>query len=79
MGVRISDKSNGRMIGEISDQDFQFLVDQLEEESSRDTDYFVDQATVEILQAAGGSASLVSLLTAAVGSTDGVDITWQRS
>ena len=79
MGVRISDKSNGRMIGEISDQDFQFLVDQLEEESSRDTDYFVDQATVEILQAAGGSASLVSLLTTAVGSTDGVDITWQRS
>ena len=77
MDVRLTDKSNGAVLGTINREDFQFLVDHLEEESSRDTDYFIDSATIGILADAGGSASLVSLLRSAVGSTDGVDIAWQ--
>ena len=76
MEVRLTDKSNGADLGTLSREDFQFLVDHLEEESSRDTDYFIDQATVGILADAGGSAALVSLLRSAVGSTDGVDVSW---
>lgn len=76
MAVRLTDKSSGADLGTLSREDFQFLVDQLEEESSRDTDYFIDQATVGILADAGASAALVSLLKAAVDGTDGVDISW---
>ena len=76
MEVRLTDKSSGAHLGMISREDFQFLVDHLEEESSRDSDYFIDQATVEILADAGASAALVALLRGAVGNTDGVDIGW---
>lgn len=79
MGVRITDKADDKVLGEIREEEFQFLVDQLEEESSRDADYFIDQATVEVLEGAGGSASLVSLLRTAVGTSDGIDIAWARN
>jgi anti-anti-sigma regulatory factor len=78
MSVRITNKADGTVLGDISEEDFLFLVDQLEEESSHDTDYFIDLATVEILESAGGGGSLVSMLRSAVGSSDGIDIAWKR-
>ncbi len=38
MTYRLLDKSSGAPIGNVSDEDMQFLVDELEEESSRDRD-----------------------------------------
>lgn len=77
MDVRLTDKATGVRIGAISRADFQFLVDSLEEESSRDTDYFIDSATISILEDAGASPSLLAVLRQAVGSSDGVDIAWE--
>jgi inactivated superfamily I helicase len=79
MSVRITDKSTGAVLGSISEEELQFLNDQLEEESSRDTDYFINSATVDILEAAGGSATLVSMLRQAVGTSEGIDIAWQQT
>ena len=75
--VRLTDKSNGVVVGSIDRDELQFLIDNLEEESSRDADYFIDQATVEILAAAGGNASLISMLRNAVGTSDGIDVEWE--
>ncbi len=77
MDIRLTDKATGARIGAISRVDFQFLVDSLEEESSRDTDYFIDAATIGILEDAGASLSLLAMLRQAVGSSDGVDIVWE--
>lgn len=79
MSVRITDKSNGALLGHLSPEDFQFLTDQLEEESSRDTDYFIHRDTVDMLEAAGGSAALVTMLRTAVGTSDGIDIVWEKA
>ena len=79
MTIRLSLKSTGALLGHITPEDLQFLNDQLEEESSTDTDYFIHPSTVDMLEAAGGSAALVSLLRQAVGSSDGVDIVWQEA
>lgn len=79
MSVRITDKSTGAVLGSISQEELQFLNDQLEEESSRDTDYFINGATVDLLEAAGGSATLVSMLRQAVGTSEGIDIAWQQA
>ncbi len=76
MDVRISDKATGAELGHLGRDDFQFLVDHLEEESSQDTDYYIDARTVGLIEHAGGSVELVALLKKAVGSSDGVDITW---
>lgn len=79
MEVRISDKASGNNIGTVSREEFQFLVDQLEEESSTDADYFIDSATIDMLEDNGGSATLVAMLRAAVGETEGIDISWQQT
>ena len=79
MEVRISDKASGSNIGTVSREEFQFLVDQLEEESSTDADYFIDSATIDMLEDNGGSATLVAMLRAAVGESEGIDITWQQT
>ena len=79
MPVQITLKSTGAVLGHITPQDLQFLHDQLEEESSSDTDYFIHPSTVDMLEAAGGSAALITLLRQAVGTSDGVDIVWQTT
>jgi hypothetical protein len=78
MSVSITNKATGIVLGKISDEDFQFMVDQLEEESSSDTDYYIDQQTVNMLEGAGGAASLITFLRNIVTADAGVDIAWQR-
>ena len=77
--VTLKMKETGKVLGKISDEEFQFLVDQLEEESEEDTDYYIDGATIDMLEEAGAPPSLVSLLRTAAPGDDGVEIEWSRS
>ena len=78
MGIRIHDKNSGALLGEISRDDLQLMIDVFEEESSRDQDYFIDAATVELLQHEGASERLLALLREVVGTSDGIDIRWEE-
>jgi hypothetical protein len=64
------------VVGQISEADFQFMVDQLEEESEEDTDYYITMATIEMMQRNGGSENLLNVLKSAVGDSEGVDLSW---
>jgi hypothetical protein len=75
----LSLKDTGASLGTIEDADLQLLIDQLEEEHEKDTDYYVCPATVEILEKNGASASLIHILKEAIGSSEGVEITWKRA
>lgn len=74
----LRDKDAGPLIGRVSDEDLQFLIDQLEETSDSDTDYWIDENTVQLLEEEGGSAQLVALLRAALSGRDGFDVEWSR-
>jgi len=67
-----------RYLGNISDADVKVLIAELEEEDMADQDYFIDGATVSILEAGGASKELVAMLLAAIGDTDGVDVRWEK-
>jgi hypothetical protein len=71
-------KDGNRLLGVVSDADVQLLVDELEETELADDDYFIDAPTVDILEAAGASSGLVSLLRGAIGNSDGVDVRWEK-
>jgi hypothetical protein len=62
----------------VSDDDFQFLVDCLEEESGEDTDYYITMATIDLLDREGGSQQLLEVLDKAVGGSEGVELSWER-
>ena len=62
----------------VSDADVKVLIDELEEEAMADADYFIDGATVSILEASGASSTLVSLLLGAIGDSEGVEVRWEQ-
>jgi len=74
---RIYNKKSGAVLGTVNESDIQCLVDVLEEEDSKDVDYYIDLATVEILEDNGASAALVQMLRSAIGATEGIDIRWK--
>jgi hypothetical protein len=76
--VTLREKESGQLLGRISDEELHFLVDQLEEESADDTDYYVDADTLEMLEEDGAPASLTTLLRNALAGREGLDIQWSR-
>ena len=79
MAIKLLDKDSGSVLGEIAHEDMKLLIDQLEEEHSRDRDYFIDTNTIDILEHAGASPPLLALLREIVGTSEGVDIRWEEA
>jgi processive 1,2-diacylglycerol beta-glucosyltransferase len=63
-------------VGEVSEDQLDFLIDNLEEEWSDDRDYFVNKELVEMLEQKGADRGLLNLLRKALGTQDEVDILW---
>ncbi len=67
------------LLGEITDQDLKVLVDALEEESSEDQDYYITPETIEVVGENGRATEhLLNLLRKALGSSEGVEVRWER-
>lgn len=76
--IQLRDKTTNQLLGTIGDEDLRFLVDELEEESPTDQDYYFDSDTIDMLEEDGAPASLVALLRQMLGSQDGMEIRWDR-
>jgi alpha-N-acetylglucosamine transferase len=63
-------------VGELSEEQLDFLVDNLEEEWPEDRDYYINRAMLDILKQRGADATLVHMLTQALGDREEVDILW---
>lgn len=74
---KIYEKASGKLLGAVSDGELALLVDQLEEESSTDQDYYIDGDTVEFLAEAGAPATLLDVLRAALGPEQNGEIRWE--
>jgi hypothetical protein len=70
-------KADHRYIGDISDEELQFLVDNLEEEGLEDTDYDLNRLTLEYLRGNGLSPRLAQLLEGALGDQDDTEIVYE--
>jgi hypothetical protein len=71
-------KGTSELLGSITETELQYLEDSLEETSPEDRDYFVDQATIDLLGDGRATDHLVQLLRKAVGSGQGVEIEWKK-
>jgi hypothetical protein len=76
--IDLYNASTNQLLGSITEADLQVLRDALEEESSEDQDYYIDAATIDLLGDGRATEHLLGLLRSAMGSTDSVDIRWQR-
>jgi processive 1,2-diacylglycerol beta-glucosyltransferase len=76
--IELRDKETKRTVGSITEDQLQFLIDQLEEESVNDRDYYIDGPTLEMFADRGIDPQLLTLLREALGNRDGMELEWQR-
>ena len=76
--IELRDKITNEPLGTIDDEELRFLVDELEEESPTDRDYYISSDTVDMLESDGAPVSLVSLLRRILGSEEGIEVRWVR-
>jgi len=76
--IELRDKESGKLLGNITESHLQFLIDQLEEESLDDVDYYINKETLEVFEERGADPALLKLLRTGLGSRDSMEIEWSR-
>ena len=74
---KLYDKQTNQPLGTLTPVELQFLVDQFEEESSTDRDYYIDLDTVEMLAENGAPDSLLEVLRGALAGREDCEIRWE--
>lgn len=77
--VYLYNKSTGDLLGEISEDELQFLIDQMEEESTKDKDYSITNMEIEYFAEHGADPHLVTMLRQALGDQREVIVLWSRT
>ena len=77
--IQLRDKESGEVLGTITEDDLQFLIDNLEEESEDDMDYYINRSTLEIFKEKGTNTALVELLENALGDRNDMEIEWLKA
>jgi len=76
--IKIFNKETNEFLGRISETDLQFLADHLEEESIHDTDYYIQQETLNRFPEQGASAKLTEVLNGGIRNGNAIEIRWER-
>lgn len=77
--IDLYDTATNAHVGSITEAELQHLVNSLEAESSRDTDYYIEKGTIDLLADDGlATDHLLKLLRSAIGSQEGVELRWER-
>jgi len=77
--ITLKDKEKDLIIGNINEGQLQFLIDQLEEESKDDQDYYINIATLDMFEKNGIGQELYKMLKEALGSREDMEIVWIRT
>ncbi len=77
--IALRDKDTGADLGTISEEQLRSLVDQLEEESAEDRDYYINRTMLDVMRQNGADPAPVDLLSKAIGDRDGIEIEWSRA
>ena len=76
--IQLYDASNDEPCGSLTEEQFDALVEALEEEAVEEEDYSVNAETVELLEASGADRALIRTLRQALGDRDEMDVRWRR-
>jgi len=77
--IQLHDKDTGTWIGTITEDNLQYLIDQLEEESREDKDYYINETTLDIFEERGADKALITLLRGALNGRTEMEIRWSQS
>ncbi|HEX9972173.1 MAG TPA: galactosyldiacylglycerol synthase [bacterium] len=76
--VKLFDKETGHTVVEITESQLQFLMENLEEESSMDNDYYFNEVTINMLKEKGADEKLITILEKAISNKGEAELRWER-
>ena len=77
-GIDLVDSDTGAAVGRLTSAQFDSIAEHLELESLDDSDYYIDGATLTMLEEQGADAEALELLRRALGTRPGMDVRWKR-
>ncbi len=77
--IQLYNEDSNELIGEISQEQLNTLIDLLVEESREDQDYYINEATLDMLATRGADNSLIAMLRQALGGEEGIEILWKKA
>jgi hypothetical protein len=76
--INLTEKDTNKPLGQISEEQLQYLIDNLEEEWVEDQDYAITPLLLEYFEGKGADAGLVSILRDALAGRDEIEIVWSK-
>jgi hypothetical protein len=76
--ITLTEKGTNKPLGQISEAQLQYLIDNLEEEWLEDQDYAITPLLLQNFEEKGADAEWVSLLRNALGEREEIEIVWSR-
>jgi hypothetical protein len=76
--IDLYNDATNQLIGTITEADLKVLIDALEEESTEDRDYYINQETLDVIGDGRATDHLLKVLREALGPGEGIDIRWER-
>ena len=77
MLIALFDKESGARLGAVDEATWARLTSILQKENPDDADYWIDAATLELLEAEK-LPDVVAILRAALGSGEGLEVSWRE-
>jgi hypothetical protein len=78
MAYQLYIKDSGKLLGTLSDEQLDQLVDLLEEEDTEDHDYYIDKDVLAFMEEEGATEDLLAILRPHVTDDDGIEIEWRE-
>lgn len=76
--VKIFNKDTAEFIGNITETQLQFLIDNLEEEADDDVDYYINIPTIESFTEKGAEPELIEVLKKGLGVKEDMEIRYEK-
>jgi len=76
--ITLTEKGTDKPLGQITDEQLQYLKDNLEEEWIEDQDYAITPLLLEHFEGLGADPELVTVLRNALGGRAEIEIVWSR-
>ena len=77
--ITLTEKVTNKPLGQITEEQLQYLIDNLEEEWLEDQDYAITPLLLQHFEEQGADAGLVSLLRDSLAGREEIEVVWSKS
>lgn len=79
MAFQLYIKDSEKLIGTLSEEQLDELIELLEEEGAEDHDYYIDKDVLAFMEEEGAEEELLAMLRPHVSDDEGIEVEWREA